>query len=105
MVIETTHQYVAPNLIIGQRLLPHTLVRAADAREVNIQDLAPSDARFKLFVFPGEHAQKVAAYLSQPECFFNKHRDAFGVITVLQGSKNTANYLDVPPVLRPHWSK
>jgi phenol 2-monooxygenase len=105
VVIETTHQDVAPNLIIGQRLLPHTLVRAADAREVNIQDLAPSDARFKLFVFPGEHAQKVAAYLSPPECFFNKHRDAFDVITVLQGSKNTANYLDVPPVLRPHWSK
>jgi phenol 2-monooxygenase len=106
MLVEAAHQAAAPNLIIGQRLLPHTLVRAADAREVNIQDLAPSDARFKLFVFPGgEHAQKVAAYLSQPECFFNKHRDAFDVITVLQGSKSTVNYLEVPAVLRPHWSK
>jgi len=105
VVVETTHQVTAPNLIIGQRLVPHTLVRAADAREVNIQDLAPSDARFKLFVFPGEHAQKVAAYLSQPECVFNQHRDAFDVITVLQGSKNTVNYVEVPAVLRPHWNK
>jgi phenol 2-monooxygenase len=95
-------------------------VSAADAREVNIQDLAPADAHFKLFIFPGEkkHAQKVAAYLggggggddddgaARRSCrFFNEHRDAFDVITVLQGSKSTANYLDVPPVLRPHWSK
>lgn len=88
---------------------------AADAREVNIQDLAPADAHFKLFVFPGEkkHAQNVAAYLcggsddtaERSGRFFNEHRDAFDVITVLQGSKSTANYLDVPPVLRPHWSK
>ncbi|KAF8470314.1 FAD binding domain-containing protein [Russula ochroleuca] len=106
-VTETTHQAAAPNLIIGQRLLPHLLVRAADAREVNIQDLAPSNARFKLFVFPGEqHAPAIAAHLGRPECFFNKHpRDAFEIITVMQGSKNTVNYLELPPVLRPHWTK
>jgi phenol 2-monooxygenase len=109
VVTDTTHQTAAPHLVIGQRLLPHTLVRAADAREVNIQDLAPSNGRFKLFVFPGEqhaHAQSVAAYLDRPECFFNMyHRDAFEIITVLQGSKNTVNYLELPSVLRPHWSK
>jgi phenol 2-monooxygenase len=109
VVTEPAHQAAAPNLIIGQRLLPHILVRAADAREVNIQDLAPSNACFKLFVFPGdgEHAQTVAAHLARPECFFNKHRlrDAFEIVTVLQGSKNTVNYLELPPVLRPHWSK
>ena len=80
-------------------------MRAADAREVNIQDLAPSDGRFKLFVFPGSHAQKVAAHLDRPDCFFDKHRNAFDVVTVLEGSKNTVNYLEVPPVLRPHWTK
>jgi len=105
VVTGTTHQLAAANLIIGQRLLPHIVVGAADAREVNIQDLAPSDNRFKIFVFPAWHAQKVAAYLSRPECFINKQRDAFDVVTVLQGSKNTVNYLEVPPVLRPHWSK
>ena len=109
MVTDATHQAAAPHLVIGQRLLPHILVRAADAREVNIQDLVPSNGRFKLFVFPGEqhaHAKTVATYLDRPECFFNKnHRDAFEIITVLQGSKNTINYLDLPPVLRPHWTK
>jgi len=106
VITETTHQAAAPSLIIGQRLLPHILVRAADAREVNIQDLAPSDGRFKLFVFPGSDAHKVAAHLDRPDCFFNnKHRDAFDVVTVLQGCKNTVDYLELPPVLRPHWSK
>jgi phenol 2-monooxygenase (NADPH) len=105
-ITETTHQTSATNLIIGQRLLPHVLVRAADAREVNIQDLAPSDTRFKLFVFPGEHTQKVAAHLNRPECvFFSKRRNAFDVVTVMQGHKNTVNYLELPQVLRPHWTK
>ncbi|KAI0291528.1 FAD binding domain-containing protein [Multifurca ochricompacta] len=95
----------ASNLIIGQRLLPHVLVRAADAREVNIQDLAPADTRFKLFVFPGDHTQTVAAYLDNSQRFFYKRRDAFDVITILQGTKSTVNYLGVPLVLRSHWTK
>ena len=104
-VTDPLHQSVAKNLVIGQRLLPHVLVRAADAREVNIQDLAPSDSRFKLFVFPGEHATKVASFLERPEGFLNKRRDAYSVITVLQGEKTKVNHLAVPPVLRPHWTK
>lgn len=104
-VTDTLHQSVAENLVIGQRLLPHVLVRAADAREVNIQDLAPSDSRFKLFVFPGEYATKVASFLERPEGFFNNRRDAYSVITVLIGDKTRVNHLAVPPVLRIHWTK
>ncbi|KAI0245392.1 hypothetical protein BJV78DRAFT_410935 [Lactifluus subvellereus] len=94
-VTETTYQGMAANLIIGQHLLPHVLVHATDAREVNIQNLTPSNTRFKCFIFPGEHAQEVAAYLNRPECF-HKYQDTFNVITVLQGSKDTVNYLPVP---------
>ncbi|KAF8265527.1 FAD binding domain-containing protein [Lactarius quietus] len=105
VVTDPSHQAAAENLIIGQCLLPHVLVRAADIREFNIQDLAPSDSRFKLFVFPGEHADKVASFLERPEGFFNKCRDAYSVITVLRGDKTTVDHLAVPPVLRPHWTK
>ncbi|KAH9024977.1 FAD binding domain-containing protein [Lactarius hengduanensis] len=104
-VTDPLYQAAAENLIIGQRLLPHVLVRAADAREVNIQDLAPSDSRFKLFVFPGVHADKVASFLERPEGFFNRRRDACSVITIMCGEKTTVNHLAVPPVLRPHWTK
>ncbi|KAH9166686.1 FAD binding domain-containing protein [Lactarius sanguifluus] len=104
-VTNPLYQAAAENLIIGQRLLPHVLVRAADAREVNIQDLAPSDSRFKLFVFPGVHADKVASFLERPEGFFNRRRDACSVITIMYGEKTTVNHLAVPPVLRPHWTK
>ena len=104
-VTDPFHQAAAENLVIGQRLLPHVLVCAADAREVNIQDLAPSDSRFKLFIFPGNHVVKVASFLERPGGFFNKRRDAYSVVTVLRGDKMTVDYLAVPPVLRPHWSK
>lgn len=105
VVTDPLSQATAEKLVIGQRLLPHVLVRAADAREINIQDLAPSDSLFKLFVFPGEHVDKVASFLERPEGFFNKRRDAYSVITVLRGDKTTVNYLAAPPVLRPHWTK
>jgi phenol 2-monooxygenase (NADPH) len=106
-ITDPTHQTAATNLIIGQCLLPHVLVRAADAREVNIQDLAPSDGRFRLFVFPGDVApQEIDGYLNRPECFFSKmSRDALDVVTVLQGDKRTINYLQLPQLLRPHWTK
>ena len=52
-ITNTTHQSHAANLIIGQRMLPHVFVRAADARPFEIQDLLPADTHFKLLVFAG----------------------------------------------------
>jgi hypothetical protein len=46
---------------------------------------------------------EVRGDLDRPECF-HECEDAFDVITVPQGSKNTVNYVQVP-VLQPHWSK
>jgi hypothetical protein len=48
-------------------------------------------------------AIEVRGDLNRPECF-HEREDTFDVITVLQGSKNTVNYLQVP-VLGPHLSK
>jgi hypothetical protein len=60
------------------------LMHVADTHEVNIQDLAPSDTCFKLFVFPGKHMQEVVAYLNQPECvFFSKRQNAFDIVLII----------------------
>ncbi|KAI0259427.1 FAD binding domain-containing protein [Gloeopeniophorella convolvens] len=110
-ITDATHQSAAAHLTIGQRLLPHVLVRAADAREINIQDAAAvSDGRFKLLVFPGAEAagagaHRVTKYLARPEGAFARRPEAFDVVTVLQGEKTTANWRAVPPALRSHWSK
>ena len=50
----TKYQSLASQLIIGQRVIPQVLVRAADGRPFNIQDLLPSDARWKVLVFTGD---------------------------------------------------
>jgi Phenol hydroxylase, C-terminal dimerisation domain len=83
-ITKTTHQTSATHLIISQCLLPHVFTCVADTHKVNIQDLAPSNTHFKLFVFPRKHTQEVAAYLNQPECiFFSKRQNAFDIILII----------------------
>ena len=47
-------QKLAANLIIGQSILSQTFLRTADSCPVEIQDLLPSDTRFKLLAFTEE---------------------------------------------------
>ena len=51
VITNTEYQQLASSLIIGERMLPHVFIRAADARPFNIQDMLPADTRFKLLVF------------------------------------------------------
>jgi len=44
----------ASNLTIGTRMPPQIILRAADARPFELQDLLPSDTRFKVIVFSGD---------------------------------------------------
>lgn len=52
-ITSPTHQHLASNLIIGERLIPQIVLRGADRRPFEIQDLCPSDSRFKILVFAG----------------------------------------------------
>ena len=52
-IVNDAHQVLASKLIIGERMIPHVFVQAADVRPVNIHDLLPSDTRFKLIIFVG----------------------------------------------------
>ncbi|KAI0073054.1 hypothetical protein K474DRAFT_1604014 [Panus rudis PR-1116 ss-1] len=120
-VINTTHQSLAPNQIIGQRILPHVFVRAADARPFELQDLLPADTKWKVVVFTGdvgrdegsgqlERVKKLADELERVLAKFDKARgahgwEAFDVLTICATEKERVNYTDLPPVLRSHWSK
>ena len=116
-------QPTASALIIGQRLIPHIVLRAADARPYEIQDLCPADTRFKILLFVGDlagaqQAQRVsqlAADMGRAEGFLNKFGrrrqnkegewDVFDILTICAGKKESVNHLDVPKLFRPHWSK
>ncbi|KAH7106134.1 FAD binding domain-containing protein [Auriculariales sp. MPI-PUGE-AT-0066] len=119
-IVDKTHQELASNLIIGQRLIPQVVLRAADARPENIQELARSDLRFKLLVFAGDIAQptaksalqKLAEQVDDTGTFVRRltpkdgPSDAvFDILTIATTKKEVVNYTDVPATLRSHWSK
>ena len=54
-IINADYQSVAPNLV-GERIVSQVFMRVADARPIEIQDLCPSDTRFKILVFGGDVA-------------------------------------------------
>jgi len=116
------YQSLAPGLPIGQRIIPQTLVRAADSRPYELQDLCPADTKFKILIFLGdiaepaqaERAQKLAEALGKPESFLSNYGRAksgvvgwksFELLTICTTRKEVVNYSDVPTLLRPHWTK
>ncbi|THH26983.1 hypothetical protein EUX98_g7209 [Antrodiella citrinella] len=109
-----THQSLSPNQLIGTRILPHVFIRAADARPYEIQDLLPSDTKFKILVFAGnttkpeqwKRVDNLAKEISTGEHGFLQiyNRDLFDVWTISSGKKEVVDYTDIPEILRPHWS-
>jgi len=117
-IVEVKHQKFAPGLIIGQRMLPQIFIRAADMRPIEIQDMLPADIRFKLLLFVGHLTETriarlnlLAEDLSKPTAFLQKYSahgnnsSIFDIVTVTAGKKDDINYLNVPALFRPHWSK
>jgi len=121
-ITDVTYQSLCPGLPIGQRMLPQILVRAADSRPYELQDLCPADTKFKILIFLGdiadptqvERAQRLAEALAKPGSFLSRYGRAksgvvgwkvFELLTICATRKEVVNYLDVPALLRPHWSK
>ncbi|KAL0953947.1 hypothetical protein HGRIS_005108 [Hohenbuehelia grisea] len=121
-ITDYAHQGCAHNLNIGQRMPPHVFPRAADSRPVELQDLLPSDTRFRILIFAGDTClpeqqaklERLADELDRPERFVQRFcamhsktqaNDAFDFITISAATKWTVRYTDVPLRLRSHWSK
>ncbi|TFK53739.1 hypothetical protein OE88DRAFT_1790612 [Heliocybe sulcata] len=118
--VNVIHQGTARNLIIGQRMVPQSIIRAADAWPFDIQDMLPADTRFKVVVFTGDLSDEVqrekvnilAQELEKSDSFLKTYPPpgaptdtAFDIISVMAGQKIEVDYTDVPELLRPHWSK
>ncbi|PPQ75444.1 hypothetical protein CVT26_016218 [Gymnopilus dilepis] len=108
-------QSIAKNLLIGQRLVPQVFLRAADGRPVEIQDLIPSDSRFKVLVFTGNSSD--AGQLQKVKDVSQELEDAlsrlsagrtssfFDTIPISSAKKTVVRYNDLPKFLWSHWSK
>ena len=122
-ITNVSNQHLAAPLTIGMRMPSTILVRAADAAVTDLQDLLPSDTRFKLLIFTGNldvetqkaKLERFIADATSSSGFLKKYgsRDSkrpgwdkvFDTVTILLGKKDTVEYTIVPSVLRPHWNK
>ncbi|KAJ7625499.1 FAD binding domain-containing protein [Roridomyces roridus] len=95
-------QPCARNVLIGQRMPPQVLIRAADFRPFELQDLLPSNALFKLLVFTGDSTEMLEASLDP---LIKKYGHALQVITIVSKRWPGFSLADIPAVLRPHWSR
>jgi phenol 2-monooxygenase len=107
----SSYQSLASEVAIGARMPPQVILRAADSRPIQVQDLLVSDTRFKLLLFLGDLSDneqrtvvdEVAVAL--PKILDSFHRDMFDVITISLGGKMAFDYTRVPASLRSHWTK
>ncbi|RDB15363.1 Phenol 2-monooxygenase [Hypsizygus marmoreus] len=118
-IINATHQSYAKNLIVGKRLPPQILVRAADFRPFELQDLLPSDARFKVLLFAGDTSQPsqrmrlamLAAEMGAVNGFLKTYTPggnifaAFDIIAISSAKRTVVRHTDVPELFGSHWSK
>ncbi|CAE6476077.1 unnamed protein product [Rhizoctonia solani] len=99
------YQSLAPGIAVGQRVPPQIILRMADSRPFEIQDMLPSDSRYKLMVFGGDISRNRQAIvqlgrsLTCHELSIGKIHDLFGVVYVAKPGKNCATMLDVPASL------
>ncbi|THU93886.1 hypothetical protein K435DRAFT_724952 [Dendrothele bispora CBS 962.96] len=119
IIANPKHQNLASGLVIGERVPPQHLIRAADGRPFEIQDLLPSDTRFKLLVFTGNTSepsqlaqlQSLAQELQSPDSFLTKFSPGgkietlFDIVSISSAKKESVVYNALPPLFRSHWSK
>jgi phenol 2-monooxygenase len=119
-IANSKHQSHAQHLVIGERVPPQTVACAADGGPYELQDLLPSDTRFKVLVFAGDTLS--AEQLSRVHVLADEllgeggilsryaPRDLglpsiFDVLTLSTAPLRKMRVGDLPKPLRSHWSK
>jgi phenol 2-monooxygenase (NADPH) len=101
-------------LMTGKRLPPQIVLRAVNLIPIELQDMCPSDTRFKVLIFTGDIKQSsqlelvrsFARKIFKEGSVINKiGHGAFDIVSIIKGDKETVNYLDIPAVLRSHFYK
>ena len=107
----STAKVVSDVLVVGKRLPPRTLRYSADHLPVDIQDLCPSDGRFKLLVFVGDLVSEDDRARLDTIAFAVKAildvmpKEIAVVATVMRSLSPSLTYMDVPGPLRPNWTR
>ncbi|KAI1782485.1 thioredoxin-like protein [Ganoderma leucocontextum] len=110
-IVNGTHQSIASNLVIGERMIPHAFIRAASSQPIEVQDMLPADTRFNVLVFAGNIADEtdcakleaLSEELNKPENFLRRYRcgdsgkwQAFDVACFSAVTKDKVGFFDFP---------
>ncbi|KAF8577151.1 hypothetical protein K439DRAFT_1418443 [Ramaria rubella] len=96
----------ALGLKTGERLPPGCLVRLGDWQPMDLQDLAPSDGLFKLFIFPcdilhPDHRARLFEFMTiLGEKMCPEVLDRISMFVVLNSVKESVHWKEVPPLVR-----
>ncbi|KAF8715652.1 hypothetical protein AX14_012519 [Amanita brunnescens Koide BX004] len=119
-IVNSKHQCHAQNLVIGERVPPQMVVCPASGGPHELQDLLPSDTRFKVLVFAGDttsaeqlsRVNVLADALLGEDGILSRYapRDLglasiFDVLTLSSAPLKQIIVSDLPKFLRSHWSK
>lgn len=118
-IVAEANQSLATNIIIGERMPPQMFLGGASAAPHELQDLLPSNFRYKLVVFVGDlddasqmkRVESLVNDLQQPGTFLTTYASnetlgsRFDIITICKGKKEEFEYMKIPSLLRQHWSK
>ncbi|KAF8527308.1 FAD binding domain-containing protein [Gautieria morchelliformis] len=120
VITNAQYQSYAKSLIVGERIVPQMVVRVADGRPYQVQDLLPADARFKLLIFTGDAGDerqlvtlhKLAINLEQILVKYARKGDfkeLFEILTIRIGPDSSSMVekqdASLPKSLQLHWSK
>ncbi|KAJ6494751.1 FAD binding domain-containing protein [Mycena vitilis] len=105
LTINTDLPKGATGLEAGYRLPPASLERLADWVPYELQDLAPSDGLFKLFLFPGDillqaDAKRLDAFCGTLSTMADLLGNRIQLYTILNSDKKKAMWTDVPDILQ-----
>jgi phenol 2-monooxygenase len=116
-IVSGERQDIAHKLVLGERMHPATVVRAADGWPHNVQDLLPSDARYRVLVFAGNitednqlsRVRELSKALDTP--FWRKDSDAkkedvLDILAFAHGVKSPVDaYTTIRAELGLDWTK
>ena len=108
-------QVLAVGIPVGKRIPSVKVLNQADARPWHLQELLPSNGRWRVIVFPGdvtepgrkEALNKLGAEFEQKSSFYHRftpsgkpHDEVFELMAVHHAPRQRVTIFDFPPVFR-----
>ena len=115
MLNDITYQNLCPGLEIGKRLPFETMVRVADCRPFDLQDILDADAKWRLLIFVGDPStpgqedtiQSLALYMQSAYGMLRRYdfKTIFETVTIGAFTGEDKYTYELPDPVRADWTR